>query len=309
MSTQSVSIHKSDDDLHGRKMLITEIKQRREDIKSYLSKEEPRGAKLTTVNIICSAIATFLTAAPAVGGKTLLDAIGGTTAVVRILLAIAALLSLVSAIVANLYRSQEIATHLGKAHASDAILKWLEVALNLKQVPLEEAATQYRECLQETDFVPETGQAKSQSALDKVKGEIRTPRANEVVEDVISCSGWAKGEGLGSNLHLWLAVRIKDRMWIKEGEVLPDADHSWTKRIHETGAPEAFSLALYVADDEANDKVKAWFEQCDRVKGYRALEWKISGLQWLDQVDNLRHSNAPRATSEAVYAKAADLRG
>lgn len=307
MSTESISMHDFDDDLTSRKKLIKEIGQRRQDIKAYLGKQEPWGRKLTIVNIVCSAVATVFTAAPAVGGKTLLDAIGASnTATVRILLAVAALFSAISVIVANMYRSQEIATRLGKAQASDANLNWLKLGLELKQIRLAEAYTQYRQCLQETDFIPEAVQVTAQSELDKVKGEIETPTANGVVEDVISCSGSAMGEGLGSNLHLWLAVRIKDCLWLKEGEVFPDANHIWTKKIHETGAPDAFSLALYVADDEANEEIKAWFENCDRINDYPPLESKFPGLRWLDQVDKLRHSKASQEKLQASYARAAN---
>ena len=59
--------------------LLKRIKDRRRSIRSFVKNLEPNGALLTNVNIICSAIATLLTAAPAIGGKTLMDAVGASS--------------------------------------------------------------------------------------------------------------------------------------------------------------------------------------------------------------------------------------
>src|SRR5205085_10385216 len=97
---------------------------------------------------------TFLTAAPAIGGKTLMDAVGASSPDSiswRILFALAALLSLVSVIVANFYKSHDMASHLSKARACDAKLEGLETLLELEKITLDDAATQYIQLLPDID--------------------------------------------------------------------------------------------------------------------------------------------------------------
>lgn len=287
MSTESTSTRNSDDDLQH-EHLIKRIKDRRRNIQSFVSSLEPKGVLLTNVNIVCSAIATFLTAAPAVGGKTLMDALGASspdTIGWRVLLALAALLSLVSVIVANMYKSQDIATHLSKARACDARLDGLEMLLELKRIDLDDATTKYFQLLPEIDFIPHL------SALDWVTGEIKEPQASEVVTNKISCSGWA--EGLGLNLHLWLVVEIKGvkGIWPKEGEILTSRNGFWRKTIWEDGTKDSFSLSLFIANEKANGRIRAWLDKCDQSGNYPELR-RLPGLRRLDQVKDLRRQNA-----------------
>lgn len=275
--------------------LLKRIKDRRRSIRSFVKNLEPKGVLLTNVNIICSAIATVLTAAPAIGGKTLMDAVGASSPDSiswRILLALAALLSLVSAIAANLYKTHDMASNLNKARACDAKLEGLETLLELNRINLDDAATQYTQFLPDISFISDSSMMlRDHSVLDWVKGEISQPHSSQVVDDVIPCSGW--GEGVGSNLHLWLAVEIKGCIWPKEGEIFVDDDGSWSKTIHEEGATDSFSLSLFVANKKANRRIRAWLDECDETGNYSELR-RLPGLRRIARIDDLHRKKASR---------------
>ena len=188
-----------------RESLLKRIKDRRRSIKSFLSSLEPAGTRLTNFNIICGAIATVLTATPAIGGKTMMDALGSSdpnSLTWRIPFATAALFSLLSTIAANLYKSHEIATRLGKAQACDAKLEGLETLLELEQITLKDSATQYTQYISEIPFVSDDSGnlLRRRSPLDWVKGEILEPKPNQVVENAIPCFAWVEGLGVGCHL-------------------------------------------------------------------------------------------------------------
>lgn len=273
--------------------LLKRIKDRRRSIRSFVKNLEPKGILLTNVNIICSAVATLLTAAPAIGGKTLMDAVGASgpdSISWRIIFALAALLSLASAIAANLYKTHDMASNLNKARACDAKLEGLETLLELNKITLDDAATQYTQFLPDISFIADSStMLRDHSVLDWVKGEISQPPSSQVVNDVISCSGWV--EGVGSNLHLWLAVEIKGCIWPKEGEIFVDDDGSWTKTIHEEGATDSYSLSLFVADKKANGRIRAWLDECDETGNYSEMR-RLPGLRRIARVDDLHRKKA-----------------
>jgi hypothetical protein len=210
----------------------------------------------------------------------------------RILFSLAALLSLVSVIAANLYKSHDMASNLNKARACDAKLEGLETLLELNRITLDEAATQYTQFLPDISFISDNSMIlRDHSALDWVKGEIMQPQLSHIVTDVIHCSGWV--DGVGSNLHLWLAVEIKGCIWPKEGEIFVDDDGSWSKTIHEDGATESFALSLFVANRKANKRIRAWLDECDETGNYSELR-RLPGLRRIARVDDLTRKKASR---------------
>ena len=282
------------------KSLLKRIKDRRRSIRSFIKHVEPRGVLLTNVNIVCSAIATVLTAGPAIGGKTLMDAIPGAgagpdSASWRIVFAVAALFSLVSVIAANLYKSHDMAANLSKARSCDAKLEGLETLLELNKITLDDAATQYTQFLPDISFIGDSSTIlRDRSVLDWVKGDITQPQPSDMVPDVIACSGWV--DGLGSNLHLWLAVEIKGCIWPKEGEVFVDDDGSWNKSIHEEGVTDSFSLSLFVANKKANRRIRAWLDECDETGQYSEIR-RPPGLRRIARVDDLHRKKAIRSSA------------
>jgi len=267
---------------------LKRLRNRRRTINSFIKHLEPKGVRLTNINIICSAVATLLTAGPAIGGKTLFDTIGVSPedpASFRLIFAGAALFSLVSVIAANLYKSHDIAANLNKARACDAKLEGLETLLELRKIALDDAATQYIQVLPEISFIGDKSIIlRERSVIDWVKGEITQPHPSDKVNDVFKCSGWV--EGLGSKLHLWVAVEIKGRIWPKEGEVFVDNDGSWNKTIHEDGATDSFSVSLFVANKRANRRIRSWLDECDETGNYSELR-RLRGLRRIARVDDL----------------------
>ena len=271
--------------------LLKRIREKRRSIKWFIDNLEPTGTRLTNFNIICGAIATALTATPAIGGKPLMDAFGITdpnSITWRILFATAALFSLLSTIAANLYKSNDIASRVGKAQVCDAKLEGLEMQLELDQIALKEAASQYAQCIAEIPFISGKSLFKQSSAIDWVKGEIIEPKPNQVIESTINCSGWV--EGMSPGCHLWLAVEADGYIWPKEREFFAEDDGSWEDTIFEQGTTATFALSLFVANNQANKKIRAWLDQGD-AKGYYQQMKRVAGTRRLAKIDGLRRTN------------------
>lgn len=279
------------------KSLLKRIKDRRRSIHSFIKHVEPKGVLLTNVNIICSAVATVLTAGSAIGGEKLITQMlePSDAAKWKIVFAVPVLFSLASLIAANLYKSHDMAANLSKARTCDAKLEGLETLLELNKITLDDAATQYTQFLPDISFIGDSSMIlRERSMLDWVKGDITRPQPSDMVPDVIVCSGWA--EGLGSNLHLWLAVEIKGCIWPKEGEVSVDNDGSWNKTIHEEGVTDSFSLSLFVANKNANRRIRAWLDKCDETGHYSEFR-RLPGLRRIARVDDLHRKKAIRSTA------------
>ena len=177
--------------------LLKKIRAKRRRIATFVEKLEPRGVRLTNLSIVCGAIATVLTAGPAIGGKTLTDALGAVgpnSPSWRILCGAAAVLSLIATIATNLYKSHDVASRLAKAQACDAKLEGLEILVELGQLDNKEAVTRYDACISRIDFpMLEAGRRRLAPSLDSVNGSIDKPSPNQVVEDAFLCAGEVHG--------------------------------------------------------------------------------------------------------------------
>jgi len=114
---------------------------------------------------------------------------------------------------------------------------------------------------------------------------IDAPSPNQLVVRTISCNGSATG--IQPDMHLWLAVETNGFIWPKEGEVCVDKEDRWSATIFEDGAAKEFSVALLIANSEANKVIRAWLEK-GRRKGEYALMRRISGTERLARADGLR---------------------
>jgi hypothetical protein len=252
--------------------LLKRIRDRRRSIKCFIDNLEPTGTRLTNFNIICGAIATVLTATSAIGGKLLLDALGiidPNSLAWRILFATAA-------------------SQLSKAQVCDVKLEGLETLLELSPISLKEPATQYAQFIAEIPFITGSRFLKTPSALDWVKGEINEPKPNQVVESTISCSGWV--EGVGPECHLWLAVEANGYIWPKEREFFAESDGSWKDTIYEEGTTAAFALSLFVANNQANKRIRAWLDEGDATGNYSQMR-RVPGTRRIAKIDGLRRVN------------------
>lgn len=274
-------------------VLMKRIGDKRRNIKSYIGNIEPAGNRLTNLNIISGAIATIITATPAIGGEALLDVLGSSdpgAVTWRFLFAIAAVFSLLSTIAANLYKSRDIASRLSKAHACDANLEGLETLIELEQIDLPKAAIQYTQYIAEIPFITDdSSMFKKRPPIDLVNGDIIEPKPNQTVKKTIVCSGWV--EGMSAGCHLWLAVEANGFIWPKEREIFVKKDGSWKEKVYEEGTTETFSLSLFVANNAANKRIRTWLDKGDQTGNYSEMR-RVKGTRRLSIVDGLRRENA-----------------
>ena len=147
----------SRDDLRAR------IRGKRREVCTYLVGARRRTALLMRVAIIAGAVATALTAAPALGGQPLADWLTATFALDapswQILCGVAAACSLASTIATQLRKSDDHGERIVRAQGAAAMLEELDVGLESGGLDPDEAAARYIECVRDTAFVAGTGAA------------------------------------------------------------------------------------------------------------------------------------------------------
>ncbi len=149
----------TDDQLQ--QQLIQKIKTRRADISAFVNTAEPRGERLTNLSIICTAVASILTAGPALGGTTFTEGvqrmlgIASDASVWRVLCFGALILTVVATVATNLYKSGDMSTRIAKAQASSALLAGLETSIEFGQLPVQDAVKLNQQYLADVPFVPE----------------------------------------------------------------------------------------------------------------------------------------------------------
>ena len=122
------------------------------------------------------------------------------------------------------------------------------------------------------------------------RATIDAPSPNQIVVRTIPCNGSATG--IQPDMHLWLAVEANGFIWPKEGEVYVDTEDRWSATIFEDGAAKEFSVALLIANAEADKVIRAWLEKGQR-KGRYAVMKGISGTERLARADGLRLNKSP----------------
>jgi hypothetical protein len=133
-------------DADTKKTLLQNIGAKRSEIRSFLSKTEPRNVRLVNMAIICSAIAAALTAGPAFGGKTLtawLETLGLRSPVWQLLCLGATACSVAAVVVTNMSKSHEITSKLFRAQTTDAKLEGLEALVQMDQIEIDKASSLY----------------------------------------------------------------------------------------------------------------------------------------------------------------------
>lgn len=117
-----------------------------------------RDNALTLLSVIASAVATVLTAAPALGGPELSRALGSAgpdTPSWRILCGVASICSLLAAVAANLHRQQEVTARLARCQTGAARLETLELQVTFQRAPLADATAEYGRIIAELPPLPE----------------------------------------------------------------------------------------------------------------------------------------------------------
>ncbi len=142
---------------HDTDVLLTKIRTKRREIKSYLSNSEPRYTRFTNASIVCSALAAALTAGPGVGGDGFVSSVGNLVPfgipVWQILCLAATILSVTAVVVTGMLKSHDLTSRIASARSCDAKLEGLETMLELAQLEVEHATPLYTQCLTEIPHV------------------------------------------------------------------------------------------------------------------------------------------------------------
>jgi hypothetical protein len=116
---------------------LKRIRECQSGIHKYVTEERPRSSRLANISIISSAIAPALTAGPAAGGttfaKTVQEGLGWdqSSSVWRLLCLAAVIVSIVSAISANMNKSNDSAARISAAEDCNAELEGLYAQLEM----------------------------------------------------------------------------------------------------------------------------------------------------------------------------------
>ncbi|MGY1609984.1 hypothetical protein [Geodermatophilus sp. SYSU D00700] len=141
--------------------LLSMIEARRASTEAYVREKTPVSNRLSTINIVSSAVVAALTAGPALGGTGFAETVQrglslDTSAVVWGVLCLGALVvSVTAAVSANLEKSSDLQARIGAAQAAAAMLAGLQARLQYGRLAVEEATEEYRDVLAGISFVPE----------------------------------------------------------------------------------------------------------------------------------------------------------
>jgi hypothetical protein len=137
--------------------LSAHIDRFRSQVAAYLIHARARQRRLINLAIIAGAVATVLTASPALGGVAFSDwlneTFGLTSPAWQVLCAGAALCSLAAAISTQLLKSHAIDEHVARAEAVRAKLEALDMGRITGRLTPELVATEYSACIEQASFL------------------------------------------------------------------------------------------------------------------------------------------------------------
>ena len=137
--------------------LSAHIDRFRSQVAAYLIHARARQRRLINLAIIAGAVATVLTASPALGGVAFSDwlneTFGLTSPAWQVLCAGAALCSLAAAISTQLLKSHAIDEHVARAEAVRAKLEALDMGRITGRLTPEQVATEYSACIEQASFL------------------------------------------------------------------------------------------------------------------------------------------------------------
>jgi len=137
--------------------LSAHIDRFRSQIAAYLARARARQRRLINLAIVAGAVATVLTASPALGGLAFSDwlneTFGLTSPAWQVLCAGAALCSLAAAISTQLMKSHAVEEHVARAEAVRAKLEALDLGRITGRLTPEQVATEYSACIEQASFL------------------------------------------------------------------------------------------------------------------------------------------------------------
>ena len=123
-------------------------------------------------------------------------------------------------------------------------------------------------------------------SIETVTGAIGMPVNDEKVDSTFKAKGTTKNAT--KDTRLWLVVRKGTLTWPK-APVTVDESGDWVvPQVNEEGSPdEPFSLVLFVADREADQRMRTWLTESKIKRSYEAFPvppdtnelWRVTGLR------------------------------
>jgi hypothetical protein len=133
------------------------IKGTQDKVATYLARARTRQRRLLNLAIIAGALATALTASPALGGVAFSDwldeTFGLTSPAWQILCAGAALCSLAAAIATQMLKAHNVDERVARAENVKARLEILDVGRLTGRLTPEQVATEYAACVEQAAFI------------------------------------------------------------------------------------------------------------------------------------------------------------
>jgi hypothetical protein len=137
--------------------LLQKIIAKRNLVRAFVEKHEPRNRLLINVAIICGIVGTALAGIPAIGGTAAIDGIKSVTQpqlpVWQILCIGAALATMAATVATSLRSNHDTGNKLAKAQACEAKLEMLELLLMNNQIDTKQAIEKYGEYSSEVAFI------------------------------------------------------------------------------------------------------------------------------------------------------------
>jgi MFS family permease len=137
--------------------LVAHIRQKRQQVDSFLAKALPQKKRLLNVTILGGTLAAALTVAPAVGGQAftswMTNALGLTSPAWRLLCGLAAVCSVLSTVATQFLKSHNLEERVTRALSCRAKLEVLEIGMATGQLSPSQATTEYMRCVEESAFL------------------------------------------------------------------------------------------------------------------------------------------------------------
>lgn len=142
-----------------RSKLLETIKARRAGIGAYIKDQEQRSNRLTNLSITCTAVTAVITAGPGLGREAFIQSMQSLfntpgSNVWGVICLLAMLLSIVTAVVTGMIKSQTGSEALIKARTARILLEKLETSLEFEQIPVADATKLYQQYLADIPFIP-----------------------------------------------------------------------------------------------------------------------------------------------------------
>lgn len=142
-----------------RSKLLETIKTRQQGVSAYIKNHEQQSSRLTNLSITFTAVTAVLTAGPGLGREKFVQSMQSLfnapdVNVWGVLCLLAMLLSIVTAVITNMIKSQISSENLVKAQTARVLLEKLETSLEFEQLPVAEATKQYQQYLADIAFIP-----------------------------------------------------------------------------------------------------------------------------------------------------------